>query len=407
MNQSAFSAQNLSTPFSIVLRYFLSAFLFYTTFFVLIFQFFESLKGYFLSFQIAFLAHVFFLGFVLNTIFGAMFQLLPVALERPIFSIFLAKLQFYIYESGIILMLYGFYNVNLDILTLGALFTFISIAIYLFNFFASIIGSSLNKLEVKFLIVSHALLGAGAVIGLVMALNMRFNFLSIDYVDYAFMHITFMIFGFIFMSIMGLSKVLLPMFSLAHKYSDKPLKTAFYTMLFGIIGFAMSMKLLWIKEVFFGIVLTGIGIYLIQVLEIYRHKPKKRADIYINGMFYSHIFVILGVPMLLYSPIFFGILMSIGFLQMFILSNLYKIVPFLVWFHRFSRLVGKKKVPMLSDMLKKPLSMLNYTFSSTGVILITISLVFNIKALYIVACGFLLAGAASFLTNILYVLTLK
>lgn len=221
------------------------------------------------------------------------------------------------------------------------------------------------------------------------------------------MHITFMIFGFIFMSIMGLSKVLLPMFSLAHKYSDRPLKAAFYTMLFGIISFAMSVKLLWIKEVFFGIVLTGIGIYLIQVLEIYRHKPKKRADIYINGMFYSHIFIILGVPMLLYSPLFFGILMFIGFLQMFILSNLYKIVPFLVWFHRFSRLVGKKKVPMLSDMLKKPLSMLNYTFSSTGVILITISLIFNIGALYIVACGFLLAGAASFLTNILYVLTLK
>ena len=30
---------------------------------------------------------------------------------------------------------------------------------------------------------------------------------------------------------------------------------------------------------------------------------------------------------------------------------LYKIVPFLIWFHRFSTLVGKVKVPLLKDVL--------------------------------------------------------
>ena len=35
---------------------------------------------------------------------------------------------------------------------------------------------------------------------------------------------------------------------------------------------------------------------------------------------------------------------------------LYKIVPFLIWFHRFSTLVGKVKVPLVKDVLPEKLT---------------------------------------------------
>jgi len=40
-----------------------------------------------------------------------------------------------------------------------------------------------------------------------------------------------------------------------------------------------------------------------------------------------------------------------GFAATITNGMLYKIVPFLIWFHRFSTLVGKVKVPLLKDIL--------------------------------------------------------
>ena len=40
-----------------------------------------------------------------------------------------------------------------------------------------------------------------------------------------------------------------------------------------------------------------------------------------------------------------------GFIGTIVVGQLYKIVPFLVWLHRFSRFVGLKKVPSASELL--------------------------------------------------------
>ena len=47
----------------------------------------------------------------------------------------------------------------------------------------------------------------------------------------------------------------------------------------------------------------------------------------------------------------FGILFLLGFAAAVITGMLYKIVAFLVWLHRFSRLAGKVNVPLLRDII--------------------------------------------------------
>jgi hypothetical protein len=39
-----------------------------------------------------------------------------------------------------------------------------------------------------------------------------------------------------------------------------------------------------------------------------------------------------------------------GFFAFIIIAHLYKIIPFLVWFHRFSPYIGERDVPMLQEM---------------------------------------------------------
>lgn len=57
------------------------------------------------------------------------------------------------------------------------------------------------------------------------------------------------------------------------------------------------------------------------------------------------LFVEIEIPRFL-----FGHLFIIGFGLTITTGMLYKILPFLVWFHRFSFLIGKVKVPLMKDI---------------------------------------------------------
>ena len=78
-----------------------------------------------------------------------------------------------------------------------------------------------------------------------------------------------------------------------------------------------------------------------------------------------------------------------GFLYAFITAHLYKIVPFLIWYHYVAPFVGKTKVPLLDDMIvKRP------TY---------IALSLNALALVAYAFGFTYGALALLFTSVLLV----
>ena len=67
----------------------------------------------------------------------------------------------------------------------------------------------------------------------------------------------------------------------------------------------------------------------------------------------------------------FGVLFLFGFAMSITIGMMYKIVPFLIWFHRFSSLVGKVKVPLLKDILPDSLARRQgKTFVLTGLVVL-------------------------------------
>jgi hypothetical protein len=49
----------------------------------------------------------------------------------------------------------------------------------------------------------------------------------------------------------------------------------------------------------------------------------------------------------------------LGAISLFIAGQYYKIVPFLVWFHRFGPFIGKKKVPKVSELYSDSIALIN------------------------------------------------
>ena len=96
-----------------------------------------------------------------------------------------------------------------------------------------------------------------------------------------------------------------------------------------------------------------------------------------------------------------------GFITFIITGHLYKIIPFLVWYERFSPYVGKRKVPMLADMLPVKSANMQFMFSSLGVVIIAIGILAMDDSIYKSGVSFLSVGAIFLLNDILYMIRFK
>ncbi|MFA6684990.1 MAG: hypothetical protein WCS26_06985, partial [Arcobacteraceae bacterium] len=96
-----------------------------------------------------------------------------------------------------------------------------------------------------------------------------------------------------------------------------------------------------------------------------------------------------------------------GMIAPMILGHLYKIVPFLVWFERFSPLVGKQKVPMLADMIPVQSANLTLIFNILGFVCIFVSLMFGLDKIFGGGVSFLVFSAVFLLKDVLYMVRFR
>jgi hypothetical protein len=100
-------------------------------------------------------------------------------------------------------------------------------------------------------------------------------------------------------------------------------------------------------------------------------------------------------------------LFLMGFFTFVINGHLIKIIPFLVWFERFSSLVGKKKVPMLHEML--PDRDINFSFwlSFGGMSVSAVGLLFSSDTLFKGGVTILALGAIFMVRTVIFILNFK
>ena len=147
-------ATEMAPPFVLVAHFFIAGILFLTLSGVALLSMSSELSGYIISSSLAAFSHLYLLGFVMMIIFGAMYQLLPVVLEAPIFSKDFAYVQFYMYVVGFLMMVSGFSVAELHLLIpYGAVITYLSMLIFCFNVFLTFYRLEKITLVSKFLLI--------------------------------------------------------------------------------------------------------------------------------------------------------------------------------------------------------------------------------------------------------------
>jgi len=345
--------------------------------------------------------HLFMLGFVMMIIFGAMAQLIPVVLEAGHAVVDVYYVIFPLLFIGASVMVAGFWMVP-ALLPYGGLLVLSAMIIFAVENLATLKKTTIRTLTVETVAWSNGYLLLGILTGFAIALGLSGD-LGINVSLMLKAHVYAVIGGYVVLTIIGLSLILIPMFSLAHGFDETAINRAFKLVIIGVgivfIGALFAQE--WLMYIGYAVNTAGIFFYIWQIYIIAKLTVRKEMDIWAKSMIFAFgalifsiilglVYFLSGKESILHASVWFLLL---GFISFMITGHLYKIVPFLVWFERFAPLVGKEKVPMLHEMYSKEGANIMFWFTASGVLLGGFGLLFENNILFKGGASFLFAGA--------------
>jgi hypothetical protein len=196
--------------------------------------------------------------------------------------------------------------------------------------------------------------------------------------------------GFFLMLIVGVSYRLVPMFAVGEIQNHRRAAVSVWLLNFGLAGLFPGILLNrpW-KLVFALLVLAGLVVYFIELVAILSARQRRHLD---WGMRYlltalgilavcGALGLVLGWPGLQLDARFsqlenlYGFLFFVGVVGFAIAGMLYKIIPFLVWYARYSSEIGRARVPALADLYSPRLQAAGYWTFLAGLLASGIAIV--------------------------------
>ncbi len=407
-------SQDFAPPFKLIAPFFVIGVLFYVVTVVFGLALDAETMSYLDSAVLGWV-HLFLLGFVMMVIFGAMAQLVPVVLEVGHFGVEFFYVIWPLLLVGTVMMAGGFIAAP-ALLPYGGTIVLISMMIFVLDIFLTLKKVEKFNFVMTTVVIANSFLFMGVIVGIILALGYAGQ-IDVDITALLNGHVYLVVGGYIMITIMGLSMILLPMFGLSHGFSWKPVERALVVMSISVILVVFSSFTGLTSIAYLGYVLSIVSlfVYLYQIVTLYKTRARKEHDIYAISLYFSFgslvvsllmgsLYLLNGSEQLLLSA---GWLIFTGFVGFLITGHLYKIVPFLVWFERFSPLVGKEKVPMLADMVPTKSANAQFIFTVIGVTLSALGLLSASDALFKGGISFMSIGSLFLLQSLMYMIRFR
>ena len=176
-------------PFKIVVKYFIAALIDFVILNFLLMINYKDITGFYFQPKILAITHMLTLGWISMTIFGAMFQLVPVVLEVKLFSEKLADIQFWVFSLGIIGLVTGFWNFDTGLhLNISAALLNIAVLIFAVNMVGTFIHVKKWNITGWYLISALIYLIITAIAGFLLAYNLWHPYIRISHLHYLKLH---------------------------------------------------------------------------------------------------------------------------------------------------------------------------------------------------------------------------
>ena len=368
---------------SVVIPHFIAAAGGFSTLGLLLILFRADLLGSYFHPHLFALTHVAVLGWMTMIIMGALYQLVPVILNTPLYSEPIAKWTFWVFLGGIIGLAIGFSaSLFTIIVPLFGSLTYIGLLLFSYNIIKSISTASTFNLSAQFVISSIFWLFLTATFGLIMAFNLSSNFLGHQSLSFLKIHIHLGLIGWFLQLVIGVSTTLLPMFFVSHAQSDKKLKASFWLLNAGLSLLIINWLSISEPGLSIGawvVIATGIFFYVSYVYESFRKKVRKLdIGMQVSVMAFPALLIPLGLALFIlnqgHGAVLYGMTALTVFFFPLILGQTYKTLPFIVWLDRYQKFVGKQQVPMPGDLYSDIIAKIHMWTYGIGLSLILVGI---------------------------------
>lgn len=323
----------------------------------------EIAGGAYPSLRVIALTHFFTLGWITTSIMGALYQLMPSVLGRPVRSVGLAHVSFGLHAIGLPLFAGSLLAGRLAPMVAGAVTMAAGLVLFLANLWATLAAACRRRdLTWWALLGASVFLAFTLVAGVVLAGNLRWGYLGAERFLALGVHLHVALGGWVLLVMVGVAHRLLPMFLLSHGVGDRLMRAAAAlvaggagTLMLGHHGPPLLAR--WLPAV---LLASGLVCFLAQAALLYRRRLRRALD---PGLRLAALALgMLGVGLALGGPVVLGagdarlatayILAVIGGMSLFVAGHYYKIVPFLVWHHRFAgRGAGARAGSSVAELL--------------------------------------------------------
>jgi hypothetical protein len=312
--------------------------------------------------RVAGVTHLFTLGWLTSSILGALYQFLPVALGVPIRSERWAHIAFWLYAPGLALFIGALVTNHPTVMITGGGLFGTGLLIFVVNLVATLVAARDRGLTWWSLVGAALSLLTTIAIGLTLAANLRSGFLGPHRFLAVGVHLHLALAGWVFLVVIGVAHRLLPMFLLSHGAPEWPARVAAILVGGGSLTMMLLHHVVPLTAIYIPGFMIGIGAlaFALQARLYFRHRVKRALDPGLRLAGVAVGFVTLGVALApfaltrgLAAPalmVAYLTALIVGGFSLFVVAHYYKIVPFLVWYHRFGPLAGKQPVPRVAEL---------------------------------------------------------
>lgn len=318
-------------------------------------------QGGFLAPHVIAVTHCFTLGWITTSIFGALYQLFPVALGVPARSVRVGHATFWILQAGVVSLVAGTWWWRPPAIAAGWIALLMAVGGLAWNVLPQRRRAPRGRAIGLYISAGHT--GLGLAMAVVAArIGAALGWWQIDRVGYLAAHAHLAVVGFATLTAVGVGSRLLPMFLLSHGHDEWQLRWIGPMVGAGLIVFATGELLHLDRLVLVGAaaMAAGLSLYLWLVAGYFAHRARRVLDPGLAHVATAFVFLALALalglvlfaipgfrPRLIVSYAVAGI---VGWLSLLIVGIYQKIVPFLTWLHRFAARVGEPAVPRIADL---------------------------------------------------------
>ncbi len=394
---------NQAPPISVPFRFFLTAPLFGILIGIMFFLYpIDIVSNRFSPVTIG-IVHLFTLGMLAMIVFGAMQQMMPVLsgalVPKPRVFAFIVHtgltLGTLFFSGSFIFDLPYLLEAGVSLLALSFLVFFLFTIKLLYK--VKFLTSTVNTMKL------FSIMGfLTAIFGLIIAFNHIGSNIPENHYFFVNTHIVLGVFGFAVLLIMGISFQVIPMFYVAKdfpKFVQNKIPLFIAALIASFSLFFFFELDVYILKLVLAIFLMIFSFYALNSLNNRRRPVFDVTLWYWKLSLYFFIFTMLNwlfVPQ--DSPFLISIMFAFGFLYSLLQGMVYKIIPFLAWFHLSSK--GYFIIPTMREMINEDMIKIHFYLHCTALLFFIIT-PFLSNLFLIIGATFFIASNSLFFLNCL------